>query len=308
MSLNLQRYQGAFGLVLLLIAAYALEPRTFFSAANFANLLNQLAVPGTLAVGMTFVILTGGIDLSVGSLIGLLNCVIATWITTGAGVGPTIGYALLIGTLIGMLTGLVVDKSRLQPFIVTLAAMVSLRGIAFIYTNRGTVSGFRGELDFLTARHFGLPLSAWIMICLTVAAGLVLTKTVFGRSLYVLGGNAEAAKLAGLNLTRLRMGAYGINGFCVAIAALAFTARNANGDPSAGAGYELDAITAVVIGGTSLMGGIGGVTGTFFGGLFIVCLDVLFWLRGVDSNVGKGIKGVIILAAVYVQSLNRNRS
>jgi ribose/xylose/arabinose/galactoside ABC-type transport system permease subunit len=302
---HIRRYQGLIGLFLLLAVAFFLDRTHFYSATNLANILNQLAVPGLLAVGMTFVILTGGIDLSVGSLLGLINCIVATWIVSGTGIGLTVAYAVLVGIGVGALLGLIVDKSRLQPFVVTLAAMVSLRGIAYVYTNNGTVSGLGDKLAFLIEPVFGIPVSAYIMLAMTLIAAWVLWGTLFGRHIYAVGGNDLAARYAGLNLTMIRMGAYAANGFCVAVAALVYTARNTNGDPSAGLSFELDAITAVVIGGTSLLGGIGGAVGTFLGALFIVCLDVLLILKGVNTQVGWGWKGLIILIAVYLQNIGR---
>lgn len=301
----LQRYQGLIGLFLLLIVAAAVEPKNFYQAKNFANILNQLAVPGILAVGMTFVILTGGIDLSIGSLLGLLNCVIATWLVAKTPVPATFAYVIFLGTMIGALLGYLISATRMQPFIVTLAAMATLRGVAYIYTDRGTVSGLDGKLDFLTQPLAGMPLSAWIMLTLTLVAGVILKTTIFGRNIYALGGNEEAAHYAGLPTTRIRIGAYAFNGFCVALAALVYTARNTNGDPSAASGFELDAITAAVVGGTSLVGGVGTIFGTFVGGLFIVCLNTLLILKGVDTWIGQGFKGVIIFLAVYLQNLNR---
>lgn len=301
----IQRYQGLIGLALLLTVALVLDREHFYTQANVANILNQLAVPGILAVGMTFVILTGGIDLSVGSLLGLLNCILSTWIVAGTGLPASIAYCLFIGALVGAAIGYLISVTRLQPFIVTLAAMVSLRGLAYVYTNNGTVSGLGEKLNFLLKPQLGIPVSAWIMLTLTAAAALILWGTVFGRNIYALGGNEEAARYAGLKLTRIRVGAYALNGLCVAIAALIFTARNTNGDPGAGTAYELDAITAVVVGGTSLLGGSGGVLGTFVGALFIVCLNVLLILKGVNTYVGMGWKGLIILVAVYLQNIGR---
>ena len=300
-----QRYQGLVGLLLLLAVACGLDREHFFTAANLANVLNQLAVPGILAVGMTFVILTGGIDLSVGSLLGLLNCVAASLIVNHRGVPFSVGITLLVGTAVGALVGYTIAATKLQPFIVSLAAMVSLRGVAYVYTNNGTVSGLGQNLEFLLKMHAGLPLSAWLMLVLTGAAALVLKKTVFGRWVYAIGGSSEASRYAGLPLSRIRVGAYAVNGLCIALAALVFTAQNTNGDPSAGMGYELDAISAVVVGGTSLLGGFGSVLGTFVGALFIVCLNVLLILKGVNTYVGMGWKGIIILVAVYLQNLGR---
>lgn len=301
----LQRFQGLVGLFLLLNVALILAPTTFYSSRNVPNILGQLAVPGILAVGMTFVILTGGIDLSVGSLLALLNCITATWLVADTSIALTAAYVLFIGTGIGALFGGLISATRMQPFIVTLAGMASLRGIAYIYTDRGTVSGLGTKLQFLQDPVLRLPLSAWIMLALTGVAAFILQRTVFGRNIYAIGGNEEAARYAGIATTKTRIGAYAINGFCVALAAIIYTSRNTNGDPSAGIGFELDAITAVVVGGTSLLGGSGGIFATFVGGLFIVCLNVLLILRGVDTYVGQGLKGVIIFIAVYLQNLNR---
>lgn len=301
----IQRYQGLIGLALLLLVAFGLDRQHFYSAQNLSNILSQLAIPGLLAVGMTFVILTGGIDLSVGSLLGLINCIAATWLVSGTSVPLTIAYCLFVGACVGGLLGFVVSTSKLQPFIVTLAAMVSLRGIAYMYTKNGIVSGLGEKLSFFRAPILGIPADAWMMLLVTVVCAVLLWATVFGRNVYALGGNQEAARYAGLKLTWIRVGAYALNGLCVAAAALVFTAQNKIGDPSTGIAFELEAITAVVVGGTSLLGGYGGVLGTFIGALFLVCLNVLLILKGIDDKVGMGLKGLIILIAVYLQNIGR---
>lgn len=299
-----QRYQGLVGLALLLVVA-AFISKEFFSGANFVNVLKQLAIPGTLAVGMTFVILTGGIDLSAGSHLALLNVVIATWLRSGTGLGATTAYVLLLGTLIGALIGWLVGATRLQPFVVTLSAMVTLRGISFIYSNGAFVSGFGDSLRVLDRPVLGLPLSGWVLVAVTLAAWVLLSRTAFGRRTYALGGNERAARLSGVPVDRVRIGAYALNGLCIAVAAILFTARTNSGQPSAGMGYELDAIAAVVVGGSSLVGGVGSVLGTFVGALFMGCVNTLIQLKGVDFYVGMGWKGLIILLAVYLQNLGR---
>ncbi len=310
-----QRYQGLAGLFLLLIVAFFVAPKSdnpgnlfhsiFFSTGNLRNVLNQLAVPGVLAVGATFVILTGGIDLSAGSALALLNCIAATWLVHGTSVPVTIAYVLAVGTFIGAILGFLVAVTKLQPFVVTLAGLVSLRGIAYVYTNNANVAGLQDKLDFLQTIHFGVPLAGWLLILLVIIGTVVLKKSVFGRRIYAIGGNSTAAVYSGVPVNRVRISAYALNGFCVALAAILFTARNTNGEPSSGMGYELDAITAAVVGGTSLIGGFGNVFGTFVGALFIVCLNVLLILQGVSYYVGQGWKGVIILVAVYLQNLGR---
>ncbi len=267
--------------------------------------MSQLAVPGILAIGATFVILTGGIDLSAGSLLGLLNCVVATWLVKGTSTPVTIAYVLVLGTFIGGVLGAVIGYTKLQPFVVTLAGMVSLRGIAYIYTNNANISGLNDQITVFESPWLGIPIAGWILFVTTLLGALVLAKTVFGRRVYAIGGNTEAARYAGVPVNRVRIGAFAINGFCIAVAAVLFTARNSNGQPSAGMGYELDAITAAVVGGTALVGGYGNVLGTFVGALFIVCLNVFLILDSVSYYVGQGWKGVIILLAVYLQNLGR---
>jgi len=314
-----QRYQGLVGLVLLLVVAVFLSPKVanlpdslfgsvFYSKGNLRNVMAQLAVPGVMALGATLVILTGGIDLSAGSLLGLLNCIAATWLNHGSGAAPTIGYVLIIGTVTGAIMGFLVGKTGLQPFVVTLAGLVSLRGLAFVYTNNTNVSGLGSTLDWVENPIAGMPISGWVLLALTIVASIVMSRTVFGRRVYALGGSPEAAHYAGVPVNRVRVGAYAANGFCIAVAAILFTARNHNGQPSAGTGYELDAITAAVVGGTSLSGGFGNVLGTFVGALFIVCLNILIILKGVNYQVGQGWKGIIILVAVYLQNLGRRKA
>lgn len=302
----LRQYQGLAGLIALMFAAFALKA-PFFTLDNARNVLNQLAVPGVLAIGMTFVVLTGGIDLSVGSLLGLLNCIIATWLVHGSGVGVTAAYALFVGAAVGASLGFIIGATKMQPFVVTLAAMVSLRGAAFIYTDRRNVSGLGSQLKWVQELIGGLPTNVWILVFTTIAAAVILKKTVFGRHAYAVGGNETAARYAGVPVDRVRIAAYACNGLCVAIAAFIFTSRSGQGEPAAGLGYELDAITAVVVGGCSLFGGIGSAMGTFSGALFIVSLNVLLILKGVDYQIGQGLKGVIILVSVFLQNLGREK-
>jgi ribose/xylose/arabinose/galactoside ABC-type transport system permease subunit len=310
----LQRYQALAGLVILSVVAFVVCSRdnpdglfgsVFFSPANLENVLNQLAVPGILAIGATFVIISGGIDLSAGSALGLLNCVAAKWLVHGESVWVTSAYVLTLGVLIGALQGTIISVTRLQPFIVTLAGMVSLRGIAYVYTKSAMVSGIGDQMEILRDTAWGLPTAGWLLIAITLIGAVILKYTVFGRQIYAIGGNATASLYAGVPVHRVRIGTYAFNGLCVGLAAIVLTARTKNGMPSAGAGYELDAITAAVVGGTALIGGYGSALGSFAGALFIVCLNVLLILEGVLDFVGQGWKGVIILVAVYLQNLGR---
>jgi ribose transport system permease protein len=300
----LQRYQGLAGLALLIAAAPFIS-RYFLTAANWSNLIGQLAIPGVLAIGMTFVILTGGIDLSVGSHLALLNVILAAWAKHGTNSALSCLYVMAWGTAIGGLLGWLVGRLRMQPFIVTLGAMASLRGLAYVYSDRSIISGFGDAFDAFQKPLLGLPISGWILILLTAIASVLLKNTVFGRRVYAIGGNVLASRYAGVPIERTRVTAYALNGFCVAIAAILLTARTHSGIPNAAEGYELDAIAAVVVGGASLMGGYGNALGTLVGALFIMGVNNLLQLRGVDTYIGAGFKGVIILLAVYAQNLGR---
>lgn len=304
-----QRYQGLIGLAILLIVAFAVAPKLFYSGPNFVNIMKQLAVPGTMAVGMTYVILAGGIDLSAGSLLALGNVIIATWMKS-SGLLSTSMYVVAISAGVGALIGWIIGITRLQPFVVTLAAMVTVRGAAYLYTDNAIVSVTDNKLAILLEPVAGLPITAWILILVTLASAALLGLTVFGRHVYALGGNPVAARLSGVPTKRVLMGAFALNGLCIGIAAILFTARVSNGQASNGIGYELDAIAAVVIGGASLVGGVGNVFGTFVGALFMACLNTLLQLKGYDPyvGIGMGMKGLIILAAVYLQNIGRRNS
>lgn len=279
----------------------------FLSLRGLQNVLDHAAIPGLMAIGTTFVIVTGGIDLSVGSLIGFLNCVAAVWLKDGSSTSATFAYVTFLGTAIGAGIGLTISLTRLQPFVVTLAAMVALRGLAYVYTDNAIVSGFTGKLEGLQQSYGGLPFAIWVLLAATLLAGLAMAKTKFGRQVYALGGNEDAALMSGLRVHETRTAAYAINGFCVALAAILLTARGNSGSPEAGAGYELEAIAAAVVGGSSLLGGYGGPIGTLSGVLFMGSLGELFILKGVNDKVAMIWKGGIVLVAVYLQHLGRRK-
>jgi ribose transport system permease protein len=303
---TIQRFQGIISLVLLLIAA-ALVPGSsgrFFQVDALHNIASQVAVPGALAVGMTLVILTGGIDLSVGSMVALLNVVAAQSALSGRPLMVVVVYVLLLGLLLGTLNGVLVATTKLQPFIVTLATMASFRGAAFLYT-RSNISGFDPIFAPLQAKWGGVPVQAVLLLAMVVGAWWFLSKTVMGRSIYAVGGNEEAARLSGLPVERVRVNAYALNGLCVAIAALLLTSRTNNGEPGGSVSLELDAIAAVVVGGASLFGGVGSIWGSLTGALFIQVLSLLMILWSIDDKLALGLKGPIILLAVYLQCLGR---
>ena len=328
----LSRYQGAFGLIVLILLAsfplgfylggarVSLYNPNFRTWGNFANILEQVAITGVLAVGMTFVILTGGIDLSVGSGVAFLSSAAALMV-----VGQHLPIALIVlavlalGAVMGAAGGGIIAKTGLQPFVVTLAMMVSLRGLAYVITRSTFVTGLGHSLDFFKASLvvpipgfleavFGttevwnrIPLFALVLLGVVFVAQGVLNQTRFGREVLSIGGNEEASRLSGVPVARVKTMVYALNGALVGLAALMFTARTQSGSPSSAFGYELDAIAAVVVGGTALSGGYGTVTGTLIGTLFIGILGNVLQLNGVDYYVGLGLEGPIILLAVLLQ-------
>lgn len=300
---HLQRYQGLAGLALLLIVAAVLN-QTFFTTQNLANIVNQVAIPGTLALGMTLVILSGGIDLSVGSHTALIACVVALMTKAGYGLPAIILAAIGLAAAIGLVIGWLISATRMQPFVVTLAAMVSLRGVVFLIT-KNNVSGLGDTLKPFQESWLGVPAPAWLLLVLTAILALAMQNTPWGRRIYAVGGNAEAARTSGVNVHRIRISVYAANGVFVGITGILLVARTRIGEPGGAMGYELDAIAAAVVGGASLLGGIGNVLGSLVGALFIASMNVLIVLQGIDDKIGMGLKGPIILLAVALQRWGR---
>ncbi len=281
----------------------------FFTARNLGNIFRQQSEYGLLAVGMTFVILAAGIDLSVGSLLAFSSVLAATMIDKHPLSGPA--YALLVigvglagASLLGAANGLLVVRGRLQPFIATLAMMSIARGFAFLWTGgRGIdLIGDEPKLFELLGSNLGPVPAPAILFLASVAVSLViLHRTRLGRFVYAIGSNEPAARLSGVPVGKVKIMVYTICGFLSGLAAMTYTARNYAGRPDDGIGFELDAIAAVVIGGTNLMGGRGGVGGTLIGALIIGVLNNVLGIRGVDPNLQRVLKGAIIIAAVLLQ-------
>ncbi len=281
----------------------------FFTAQNLGNIFRQNSEYGLLAVGMTFVILTAGIDLSVGSLLAFSSVVVASMIDKNP--LSSSGYALLaifIGlasaSVLGAINGLIVVWGRIQPFIATLAMMSIARGFAFLWTGGRGIDLIGDEpklFEFLGSDIGSVPVPAILLILSVLISFIVLHRTRFGRFVYAIGSNEQASYLAGVPVGKVKVLVYTICGFLSGLAAMTYTARNYAGRPDDGIGFELDAIAAVVIGGTNLLGGRGGVGGTLVGALIIGVLNNILGLRGVDPNLQRVLKGAIIIAAVLLQ-------
>lgn len=294
------KYISLIGLLVLCIIIAVISPR-FLTVSNVLNVLTQVSVNAILAIGMSFVIITGGIDLSVGSVLAITGAVVATFAKTGGNILPGVIAAIIIGAAIGLANGLLVSKGKVQAFIVTLATMTIFRGVTYVYTNGNPISGLGENISFIgNSSIFGVPLPIFFIIIVLLIAWYALNQTRFGRYIYALGGNEDSARLSGINTDKIKTLVYVISGITAAIAGIIVTSRIGSASPNAGTGFELDAIAAVVLGGTSLAGGEGKVTGTIIGALIIGVLNNGLNLMGVNPFYQAIAKGLVILLAVLL--------
>lgn len=282
----------------------------FFTAENLLNITLQVSITAIIAAGMTFVILTAGIDLSVGSLVAFAGIITTSVVKIDLPVYLCLSLGIFTGLLFGAFSGFVagvfVTKFKITPFIVTLALMTIWRGTAFVYTEGRPVWDLPEVFSYLGGgRILGVPVPTLIMIIVFIVSHIVLTKTRFGRYIYAVGGNLEAARLAGIKTSKILMLAYIISGVLSAIAGVLLASRINSGQPNAGLMYELDVIAAVVVGGTSLFGGRGTIIGTFLGAMLIAVLRNGLNLLNVGSYVQQVIVGVVILLAVLLDQLRK---
>ncbi|ENX3946134.1 ribose ABC transporter permease [Photobacterium damselae] len=296
-------------LIFLIVVVSFLNPN-FFTVDNILNILRQTSVNAIIAVGMTLVILTAGIDLSVGSVLALCGAFAATLIAMEVPVLIAVPTALLAGVILGAISGVIIAKGKVQAFIATLVTMTLLRGVTMVYTDGRPIStGFTDVADsfawFGTGYAMGIPVPIWLMVIVFAAAWYLLNHTRFGRYVYALGGNESATRLSGINVDRVKIGVYAICGFLSALAGIIITSRLSSAQPTAGMGYELDAIAAVVLGGTSLAGGKGRIMGTLIGALIIGFLNNALNLLDVSSYYQMIAKAVVILLAVLVDNKNK---
>lgn len=291
-------------LIVFCIIVSILNPR-FLTVSNILNILRQTSINSVIAAGMTFVILTGGIDLSVGSILAISGAVAATMIAQGSNVWLTVIVALAIGAVMGAFNGFIISKGKIQPFIATLGVMTLVRGLTLVFTNGKpiTTGGSTGAELFskIGAGYFlGIPIPIYIMVLVFGLSYYILKNTRPGRYVYSLGCNEEATIYSGINTDRIKMLVYTISGFLAALAGIIITSRLSSAQPQAGVGYELDAIAAVVLGGTSLAGGVGGVFGTVIGAMIIGVLNNALNLMDVSSYYQQLLKGLVILIAVLL--------
>ncbi|MDX3974382.1 ABC transporter permease subunit [Shinella sp.] len=307
--LILQEY-GIFFAFLLLVGILALSNEFFLTPGNISNVLLQTSINGVLAIGMTFVILTRGIDLSVGSVVALAGMVSASFVTSSATAGiagapypmvVALAAGILVGVCCGALVGLIVSRFSVPAFVATLGMLSAARGATLIYGGGKPVPGLSPDFRWIgTGNIFGIPMPVILLAVVFAVSWWVLTRTRFGRYIYAVGGNPHAAKTSGLNVTRIRFLVYVISGALSGLAGMILSARTGSALPQAGIAYELDAIAAVVIGGTSLSGGVGRVTGTLIGALIIGVMNNGLDLMGIQSYYQQVLKGALIVGAVML--------
>lgn len=308
-----QRYGILIALVGLCLVL-SIVSENFLSSRNVINVLRQTSINGILAIGMTFVILTRGIDLSVGSVVALAGVVSASFATTSAaGFIPgapyiaivPLGVGVVTGIAMGAISGLAVARYAVPAFVATLGMLSVARGLTLIYSGGRPIPALSDGFRWIgTGDIAGIPVPIVLFALIFAASHFVLTRTRFGRHVYAVGGNPHAAKVSGLSVNRIRFAVYAISGALAGIAGMVLAARTGSALPQAGVAYELDAIAAVVIGGTSLAGGIGRVSGTVIGALLIGVMNNGLDLLGVESYYQQVIKGALIVAAVM---LDRSR-
>lgn len=302
----LQDYGSFIALIFLVIVISIISP-DFRTVNNFLSLLRQSAINGLIAFGMTCIILTGGIDLSVGSVLALTSIICAHIIKIGMPAPLSMLIALIFGIILGTISGLIVTKSRLQPFIATLITMTGYRGLTMILSGGRPISRLGDNLllnQIGKGSFLGVPIPVWILIIFFAIFLFVLKKTVLGRQIYATGSNSKAAELAGINTNNIKLIVYAVSGFMASLSGLILVSRLGSAQPTLGSGYELDAIAAVALGGTSMTGGRGKITGTLIGILIIAVLNNGLNIIGVSSYYQDVVKALVIFLAVIS---DRNR-
>jgi ribose transport system permease protein len=300
-------------LVLIVIVGAITGGERFLDIGNFVTIVRYGSILGVIAIGMTFVITAGGIDLSVGSLMGLTSVVASlSWVQTAATETTwvlMVVVAIAVGGLAGFINGIVIAYGKVVPFIATLAMLVAARGLAEIFANKSTqVVNVTGFLQFFRGDLLGIPWLIWIFVLAAVIGWFLLARTTYGRRTIAIGGNYEASRLAGLKVKRHTVSLYVLSGLAAGIAGVMILARTNAGTSTHGQLYELDAIAAVVVGGTLLVGGRGTIVGTVLGVLIFSALTNIFTMNNLNISTQQVIKGVIIVVAVLLQQRFAARS
>ncbi|MCZ3621709.1 ribose ABC transporter permease [Lactobacillus mulieris] len=311
-KLDLSKYMALIALIVLVVLITFLNPQ-FIAPSNLMNLLRQSSINCLIAFGMTFVILTGGIDLSVGSVLAFTGAVAATLILSGTPVWLACIACLVLGAILGGVNGFLISYGKVTAFIATLATMTIWRGATYVFTGGNPITGPNMNNSFFfqfigNGYLFGIPFPVIITLLIFAAVYILLHKTAFGRKTFALGGNEKAAFVAGVKTKKIIVLIYIISGVLAALAALILTSRLSSAQPDAGSAYEMDAIASAVIGGASLMGGKGRMQGTLVGALLIATLSNGMNLLGINSFYQQIVKGLVILVAVMIDSQSQKKN
>lgn len=298
---NVTRKMGIIVSLLLLILIFSILSPNFFSKRNMINILQQTSINGVVALGMTFVIIIGGIDLSVGSIVALVGMVMAQNLVGGMNVSSAIILGLVSGLFLGFINGIVIAKLKLQPFLVTLGTMSVYRGLTLIISNGLPVRNLPKPFSrILNAWNAYIPVPIVVLIVLTIICVYIIRCKKYGQHLFALGGNEEATRLSGINVDYVKILTYSLSGLFCAFAAVIFLGRLGAADPQAGNGYEMTAIASAAIGGASLMGGKGSIVGTIIGALILATLSNGLIILNVQSYYQTLAIGLIIILATIL--------
>lgn len=308
-ALNILNKYGMLLILLALIILMSFLSPAFLTSDNLLNIVRQMSVVGIAAIGVTFVIISGGIDLSAGSVIALTSVVAASMAHPDSYfVLVPIVLGIGIGMTAGVINGTIISKGNIAPFIVTLGMMAIARGFALLYTGGRPIGDLSDSFAYIgRGTMLGVPVPIVIFAIVAIFSYILLNKTTFGKYVYAMGGNEQAAVIAGVNVDKYKIMVYGYAGLLAGLAGVILTSRVASGQPTAGLMYELDAIAAAVIGGTSLAGGIGTIGGTVIGVLILGVINNSFDLLNISSYWQQIIKGIIIIVAVFIDS-KKNKS
>ncbi|THE13510.1 ABC transporter permease [Bacillus timonensis] len=293
----------------ILFIVLSITSDSFLTSTNMINILRQVSIIGIVSIGMSFVIITGGIDLSVGSIMALSAVVAASFAQADSGYSIIIPIlaGITVGLACGIVNGVLVAKWKVAPFIATLGMMTAARGLAMVYTDGRPVIGLSNSFNNIGSGHIiGLPIPIIVFNFIAIVGIFLLRFTVFGRHVFATGGNEQSARLSGINVTSVKIGVYAIAGLLAGIGGMILSSRIMSGSPVLGQGYELDAIAAVVIGGTSLFGGVGSIVGTLMGVLIIGVMNNGLDLLNVSSYYQQILKGAIIVIAVLLDRKNNH--
>lgn len=303
----LTKYGMVIILLLMIIIMTLIKP-AFINSKNLVNIFKQVAVIGILAYGVTLIIISDGIDLSSGSVVALVGVVVANFAAPGKNIFIAILIGLLIGALCGAINGTILSFTGIPPFIATLGMMTIARGAALLYTNGRPISNIDENLLVLGTGKWGpVPIAVIIFLLAGLLSHFILRKSAFGKSIYAIGGNEQAAVVCGLNVKKIKILIYTYAGIMSALGGIVLTARVSSGNPTAGVSYELDAIASAVIGGTSLSGGVGYISGTIIGALIIGTLNNGLTLIGVSPYWQQVVKGLIIMGAVILDAYKNKK-